>query len=202
MSILTILKYPDQLLRETSLPVTVFDETLATLADDMRETMLAAPGAGLAAPQVGELLRLIVADVSAEGEEWGTRVVTLCNPEIVASTGKILYEEGCLSVEDFKAMVSRFEGVTVKAADIKGEPVELTVSGKPAVVLQHEIDHLDGVIFVDRLSQLKREKYHKHLSRVLRNAKKDEEEKKDEKKKEAGRPGQDLGRPGRKRWAF
>ena len=148
--------------------MTDFDESLALLAADMRETMLAAPGAGLAAPQIDRRVRLIVAEFSDEGEEYGTNVLTLANPEIIEREGAQIYEEGCLSVEDLTAEVNRAEKILVKAQSVSGEPFLVEAEGRKAVILQHEIDHLDGVLFIDHLSRLKREVYHKRLKKGKR----------------------------------
>ncbi len=165
---LAILKYPDPRLREKSNEVTNFDESLQALAAEMRQTMLAAPGAGLAAPQVGHLLRLIVIDGTEEGEEYGQKVITLVNPEIVAGSGEQIYEEGCLSVIDLSAQVTRLNEVKVKAQDLSGKPFVLEAQGRQAVILQHEIDHLNGVLFLDHLNAAKRDMYKRRLKKMKR----------------------------------
>jgi peptide deformylase len=125
------------------------------LIDNMAETMYAAPGLGLAANQVGALQRLIVFDVSHK--EGGPRKLqVVLNPRIVAKEGEILYEEGCLSVPDFSAEVRRHAKVLVEGLDREGKPIEITGEGLLAIVLQHEIDHLNGVLFIDHISRLKR----------------------------------------------
>ncbi|MDR2199692.1 MAG: peptide deformylase [Deltaproteobacteria bacterium] len=170
MSVLKILKYPDPLLRETSRPVTVFDARLRRLASDMTDTMLDAPGAGLAAPQVGELQRLIVIDDrdDSEEEEYGSKNLALVNPVIVRGEGSREEKEGCLSVEDLKALVERFDLVEVEYQDLAGEPRRLTAGGHKAVIVQHEIDHLNGILFLDHLSPLTRELYLKSLKKKKR----------------------------------
>ncbi|MDR0311367.1 MAG: peptide deformylase [Acidobacteriota bacterium] len=153
--LMTILKYGAPSLREISQPVEKFDEDLEKLAADMFETMYAAPGIGLAAPQVGVNIRLIVIDIR-DGDESAGRKLILCNPRITASEGTQEGDEGCLSVPDFMEHVKRPMKVAIEAQNIKGEPFELTGEGMLARAICHEIDHLDGVMFVDRVSPLKR----------------------------------------------
>ena len=169
MAILLILKYPDPRLRMISDPITTFDEALAEFAEDMMATMLAAPGAGLAAPQVGRLSRMIVADWTEPDEEYGSRVITLVNPVIVASEGLQTYDEGCLSVTDLSAAVDRAETIEIEAQDLGGRPMTIVAEGRKAVIAQHEIDHLDGVLFLDHISRLRRDIYNK---KILKAAKK------------------------------
>ncbi|MDR1871176.1 MAG: peptide deformylase [Deltaproteobacteria bacterium] len=170
MAILPILKYPDARLRNISSPIVTFDEALASLDQDMRETMLNAPGSGLAAPQVNRLLRIIVIDDSAPDEDYGSRVLTLVNPKIVNAAGELVYREGCLSVLDLQAEVRRAEEVTVEAQDIAGQNFTITAKGRKAVILQHEIDHLDGVLFVDRVSRLIKDMYLKKRRKFQKQA--------------------------------
>ena len=151
---MTILKYGAPSLRENSLPVEKFDSDLEKLTTDMFETMYAAPGVGLAAPQVGVNIRLIVIDISG-GKESDKKII-LCNPRIIASEGKQDGEEGCLSVPDFCEQVTRPLKVAIEAQDIKGESILIEGDGLLARAICHEIDHLDGVMFVDHLSPLKR----------------------------------------------
>jgi peptide deformylase len=166
MAILPILKYPNPILREISNEIDVFDEDLTQLASDMRETMVSARGIGLAAPQVGKLIRLIIVDNSIPDDPPGTTVLALVNPEIVESIGQQFFEEGCLSVVDYKAPVKRAMTIKVKALDLNGQPMTLELEGYRAVITQHEIDHLDGILFIDHLSRLKRSMYHKRVSRI------------------------------------
>ncbi|MDR2339270.1 MAG: peptide deformylase [Deltaproteobacteria bacterium] len=164
MSIMPILKYPDPLLRKISEPVTEFDEGLAMLAADMKETMLAAPGAGLAAPQVGVLKRLILIDDRDDPEEdYGSKVLALVNPEITHYEGAQCDKEGCLSVVDLSADVNRHDLVVVAYHDLEGNPRTIKARGHKSVILQHETDHLDGVLFLDHLTPLRREIYVKSL---------------------------------------
>lgn len=170
MAILPILKYPDPKLKEKSKPVESFDQALKALAADMAETMLEAPGAGLAAPQVGRLMRLIVIAGAENDEDFDERVITLVNPRIVWSGGEQVYEEGCLSVDDYHEKVIRAKEVEVEAQDLDGRPLNLKAEGRRAVILQHEIDHLDGILFLDHISQLKRDIYKRKLKKMAREA--------------------------------
>lgn len=168
MTILPILKYPDPLLKEKSQPVEVFDQELAELAADMAETMLDAPGAGLAAPQIGCLKRLIVIAGAENDESFDERVMVLVNPRITWSGGELVYEEGCLSVVELNEKVIRAAEVELEAQDLEGRPIHLKADGRRAVILQHEIDHLDGILFLDHLSQLKRDIYKRRLKKLLK----------------------------------
>jgi peptide deformylase len=163
MPVRPILKYPDARLRKKSEPVTAFDQDLRDLARDLAETMLAVPGAGLAAPQVGVPRRLIVVAGAENDEDFDDRVLVLANPRLVRAEGEQVYDEGCLSVRDLQEKVVRAAEVTVSFQDLEGQPRELEADGRRAVILQHEIDHLDGVLFLDRLSRLKRELYQGRL---------------------------------------
>jgi peptide deformylase len=152
MAILTILEYPDPRLNRVAQPVTVFDERLQQLVHDMRETMYAAPGVGLAATQVDVHQRVIVLDVSEERDALRVFV----NPEIVwASDEEVSCEEGCLSVPGIYDQVRRPARVRVRAHDVQGKPFELDCEDTLAVCVQHEIDHLNGTVFVQHLSLLK-----------------------------------------------
>ena len=166
MAIRTILKFPDPGLREKAKPVSAFDEDLRLLAVDLAETMLAAPGAGLAAPQVGVLQRVIALAGAENGEDFDDRVLVLVNPELTRAEGEQLYEEGCLSVQDLYEQVKRAAEVTVAFQDISGRPLEISAEGRRAVILQHEIDHLDGVLFLDHISRLKRDIYKRKLNKL------------------------------------
>ncbi len=167
MAILDIITYPDPFLKTQTRPVENVDDTIRKLIDDMTETMYAAPGVGLAATQVGAVHRILVYDISPPEIEDGLQV--LINPEIVDQGGTQLSEgEGCLSVPDFRADVNRYEWVRVTARDIEGRPITIEDSGLHAIVLQHEIDHLDGVLFIDRISALKREMYKRRVKKQLK----------------------------------
>jgi peptide deformylase len=150
-----IVKYPDKILQTKAEPVTEFDAKLEKLVDDMFESMYAAKGIGLAAPQIGIGKRLTVIDLSS-GERPEEKLV-LINPQITGGEGKQYEEEGCLSLPDIRDKVRRAAKSTVRAQDAKGEWFEVTGEELLARALQHEIDHLDGVLFIFRLSQLKRE---------------------------------------------
>jgi peptide deformylase len=172
MPVRRILKYPDARLREKSEPVTVFDQDLRALAQDLAETMLDVPGAGLAAPQVGVFQRLIVVAGAENHEDFDDRAMILVNPRLIRAEGEQLYNEGCLSVLDFHDQVRRAAEVTVAFQDLEGRDQELEADGRRAVILQHEIDHVDGVLFLDHLSRLQREIYKRRL-RKLRKAEDD-----------------------------
>ena len=154
MAIRTILRYPDKRLRNKALPVTAFDDSLRALVDDMAETMYAAPGVGPAAPQIGVSLRLFVIDIAGEDEPSDLKV--FINPTFTAKQGEIAWEEGCLSFPGIHEEIERAEKVTVRAQDVHGNFFEVTADGLLAVALQHEYDHLEGTLMVDRVSLLKR----------------------------------------------
>jgi len=164
MSLLRIHHYPDPVLKQTAAPVTEFDAGLRRLASDMLETMYAAPGVGLAAPQVGVSRRLIVLDCSPKDAPLAPLVAI--NPEIVTREGECCEEEGCLSVPEFYAKVVRSEKVRVRFQELDGTPREIEAEGLWAICFQHEIDHLDGVLFVDRLSPLKRSLFRKKYQKI------------------------------------
>jgi peptide deformylase len=164
MAVLSICKLPDPVLRREAKEIADINGNLQRLVDDMAETMYAAPGLGLAANQVGELKRLIVFDV-ANKEGGQRRLQVVLNPCIVDAEGEITHEEGCLSVADFAAEVRRHAKVLVKGRDREGKPIEITGEGLLAVVLQHEIDHLNGVLFIDHISRLKRGLYLRRLKK-------------------------------------
>ncbi len=164
MSTLDILQYPDERLRHVARPVDAVDEDVRTLADDMVETMYAAQGIGLAATQVGVDLRVCVIDISDGKDD----PLVFVNPEILARDGEQETEEGCLSIPDVFEKVRRARSVTVRALGRDGEPFELAAEGMLAVVIQHEIDHLDGRLFLDHLSLLKRQRIDKRLAKQRR----------------------------------
>ena len=154
MSILEIIEYPDPRLTQQCAKVTDFDEHLKKLADDMVETMYVAPGVGLAAPQVGITIRLLVSDPSHSDEP--SELYIMVNPVILKREGSFIWEEGCLSVPGVFEEVNRANWIQVSYQDLDGNVCLKEFSGFPAVVIQHEMDHLDGIVFVDRLSRLKR----------------------------------------------
>jgi peptide deformylase len=154
MAIRTILRYPDKRLRNKAEPVGVVDDAVRQLCDDMAETMYAAPGVGLAAPQIGVSKRIFVIDIANEGEPSQLR--TFINPEIIAREGEAVWEEGCLSFPGIHEEIERAAKVTVRALDLQGNTFELHAEGLLAIAVQHENDHLDGALMVDRVSLLKR----------------------------------------------
>ncbi|MCM2322235.1 MAG: peptide deformylase [Oligoflexia bacterium] len=182
MAKLKIFKFPDLVLAKKAVPIPRVEKALHKLADDMLETMYVSPGVGLAANQVGLLDRILVIDADYEMEELpegteppaGAEVVNgalirnkkpriIINPEIILREGNILFEEGCLSVPEFTAEVKRSEKLKLKYQDIDGLTRTLDAEGLLAIVIQHEIDHLDGKLFIDRLSPLKKEMVRKRL---------------------------------------
>jgi len=166
MPILDILHYPDPRLRNRAEPVPAVDDDIRRLADHMLETMYEAPGIGLAATQVNVPKRVVVIDVS----EHRDSPMTLVNPEILESRGSVETEEGCLSVPGIYDSVRRAEWVRWRALDRDGRPFELESDGLLAVCVQHEIDHLNGRLFIDRLSQLKRRRIRKRADKRQRQA--------------------------------
>ena len=166
MALLEILKYPDPRLSKMARPVSNVTDATVQLISDMLETMYAAPGVGLAATQVGVLQRIVVLDVDHENPR--TNVYKLVNPFITHSEGQLVWEEGCLSVVDFTAEVRRAEHVQVVALDEHGKERRIEAEGLLAVALQHEIDHLDGKLFIDRISRLKRDLYTRRRRKMLR----------------------------------
>ena len=164
MAILNILHFPDPRLRNVAKPVAQVDDAIRRVLDDMLETMYQAPGIGLAATQVNIAKRLVVIDIS-EGKD---QPLFLVNPEILARDGVEEMEEGCLSVPGFFEKVTRADSVKVRALGRDGQPFELDAEGLLAVCIQHEIDHLDGKLFVDYLSGLKRQRIRKKLEKQQR----------------------------------
>ena len=181
MALLPILTYPDPELRKEAREVEAVDDELRQLLDDMAETMYAAPGVGLAATQVGRLVRALVMEIPAPDEEGhspggaatpdGTRVhglIALVNPKIVEASGELFpWEEGCLSVPGIFEEVKRPEHIRVEALDHEGQPIAFEATGLPAVAVQHEIDHLDGVLFIDRLPPVKRRLVKKRIDKAI-----------------------------------
>ena len=168
----TILHYPDKRLREKGKKVEAVTPELKQLIDDMAETMYAAPGVGLAAPQVGESKRIIVLDT--DHEQPGKHLLKLINPQVVEAEGKIVWEEGCLSVIDYTADVERAAHVLVRAWTPDEKEIEIEADELLAVALQHEIDHLDGKLFIDRISRIKRELYKRKLKKLIKEGKADD----------------------------
>lgn len=159
MALLNVLVYPDSRLRNVAEAVTVFDDKLKKLSEDMAETMYDAPGIGLAAIQVNVKKRIIVVDISEEQNN----LMTLVNPIIIEKDGEQVFNEGCLSVPEYYAEVARAEHIVLEAQDIDGKKQTIEADGILAVCIQHEIDHLDGKVFVDYLSLAKRERVRKKM---------------------------------------
>ncbi len=182
MALRRILTYPESFLRTKSEPVRNITGDTVKLIDDMVQTMYAAPGVGLAAPQLGIGERIIVLDVgdpeddddlpseeaAAAAREPGRKLIRLINPHVAESEGEIVWEEGCLSVIDLRADVVRAARILIKGWDLDQREVEFEAEGLLAVALQHEIDHLEGRLFIDHLSPLKRELYIKRVRKALR----------------------------------
>lgn len=169
MAVRNIVRYPDLILKQACLPVTAVTGETVRLIRDMVDTMYAAPGVGLAAIQVGVLQRIIVVDI--DHEEPGKKLLKLINPEIRRAEGEVIWEEGCLSVVGFTAEVKRAARVEVVALDENEREVRIEADGLLSVALQHEIDHLDGKLFIDRISRLKRELYTRRLKKMRRTGK-------------------------------
>jgi peptide deformylase len=167
MTILKIITYPDPFLKKKTKPVENINDDIKKLIKDMADTMYEAPGVGLAAIQVGEDRSIIVFDPEADKENRPYQV--LINPEIVSTEGEFLSEnEGCLSVPEFRSDVKRAEFAVVTGLDIQGNPVRMEAQGILSVILQHEIDHLNGILFIDRISSLKRGIYKRKVKKQLK----------------------------------
>lgn len=162
MAVLEVLIYPEENLAKVCAPVEKIDDELNTFIDDMFDTMYEHEGIGLAAPQVNVLSRVITIDI--EGDKQNQLV--LINPEIIASSGETGIEEGCLSIPGCRALVPRKEKLTVKALNRKGEEFTLEADGLLAICIQHEIDHLNGVLFVDHISALKRQRFKEKMMKL------------------------------------
>lgn len=168
MALREIRTYPDPVLRNKTSPVDRIDSTLDRLIEDMVETMHAAPGVGLAANQVGVPLQLAVIDLSSrEDEEQRHPLLIIINPEILSLEGSVIEEEGCLSIPDYAEKVKRAARVKVRAQDRKGKQFEIEAEGLMAKALQHEIDHLNGLLFVDKLSPLKKSLFRRRFKKTL-----------------------------------
>lgn len=165
MAIKKILTYPNPVLRQKVERVINFDDSLKELATDLAETMYDAPGSGLAANQIGECVSVIVINISSESEE--KKHLILVNPEIIDKEGAQVDDEGCLSVIDLTARVKRYQKLIVRTQDIEGKIWEFSADDFLARVIQHEVDHLNGILFIDHLSSLKRALYKKKLKKIL-----------------------------------
>ena len=163
MALLEIKKYPEKILAQKTEPVKEFTLELQKLIDDMVETMYAAPGAGLAANQVGVSKQVLVIDVNMAEEK--IPLIVLINPEIVYIEGESEFEEGCLSLPGYVTVVKRAEKVKVKGLDRNGKPVEVEGTGLLSRALQHEIDHLNGILLIDRIGRLRKEFFKKRFAR-------------------------------------
>lgn len=164
MAVLKVLSFPDKRLRTKAKSVESVDDSVRAIMDDMLETMYDAPGIGLAATQVDIHQQIVVIDISEEKDS----PLYLVNPEITAKSGKEISEEGCLSVPEYYAEVERAETVTVSALGHDGKPFELEAEGLLAVCIQHELDHLQGKLFVDYLSPLKQQRVRKKLEKMAK----------------------------------
>ena len=174
MAIRDIVKLPDPILRKNSAPIETVDADVRALLDDMLETMYEAPGIGLAAVQVGVLKRIITVDICRDEETEEHNPIFLVNPEIVdQSDERSVYEEGCLSIPDYFAEIERPATIRVRYVDYDGKRQELEADGLLATVIQHEVDHLDGTLFIDHLSKLKRDLVVRKFTKAARQADKD-----------------------------
>lgn len=165
----TVLAYPDKRLKQASQPVVQFDTTLHTLLDDMYDTMIGRNGVGIAAIQVGEPLRALIINLpDEEGEQHRSNLLEVINPEILQASGTIRYNEGCLSVPEYYDDVDRYDQITVRYQNRTGEAITQEASGFLAVAFQHEMDHLEGTLFIDRISILKRKKFDKEYKKLAK----------------------------------
>jgi peptide deformylase len=168
MALREVLQFPDPRLKRVSEPIGEITDALRALAQDMCEVMYDEPGIGLAAPQVGEAVRLIVVDTEWADEGGEKSPLVVVNPTLADPEGKVVWTEGCLSVPDFNADVERAERITLRGLDLEGRELEERAEGLRAVCFQHEVDHLDGILFIDRISRLKRSLYVKKRKKQLR----------------------------------
>jgi len=168
MALLKILTYPDPFLEKVTQPVTEINDEVQSIVEDMAETMYEAPGVGLAAIQAGIDKSIIVYDPESDVEKRDFKV--LINPKITISNGEMTSEnEGCLSVPDYRSNVKRYESVVVEALDRNGSQLKIEAEGLLSIIMQHEIDHLNGILFIDRISALKRQLYKKKRLKALKN---------------------------------
>ncbi|MES3038877.1 MAG: peptide deformylase [Bdellovibrionota bacterium] len=198
MGILEILTFPDPRLREVSKAVTKFDDSIKQLAADMVETMYAAKGIGLAAPQVGQLFRMLVVDTRPRDESGSrynyeemtelekkiTQPLVIINPVIIKGDGKTTFDEGCLSVPGFYETVERFEKIQLQYQDVNGNKHVLETDGLLAICLQHEMDHLEGKLFIDHISFMKSKKIKDQIKKFGYPTKDDKDDEKENTKKE------------------
>jgi peptide deformylase len=169
MALREVLKFPDKRLREVSTPIDEITDEIRQLALDMCDVMYDEPGIGLAAPQLGEGVRLIVVDTDWNSEGGERNPLILINPELSEPEGQILWTEGCLSVPELESEVKRAERIRLRALDLDGKELDIQAESLQAVCFQHEVDHLDGVLFIDHISRLKRTRYvHKRKKQLQR----------------------------------
>ena len=166
MALLDICTYPDPVLRQKAECVKNIDKGVQCLIDDMIDTMYDAPGVGLAANQVGRPLSVMVVDIQREECEYG--LIVLINPELVSAQGEITYEEGCLSVPDYFASVKRHGEIMVRGLDRDGKTIQIAANGLLAIALQHEMDHLEGKLFIDRISPIARDIFKRRWKKKLK----------------------------------
>ena len=167
MALREVVQFPDPRLKKVSEPITEVTEEIRELARDMIDVMYDEPGIGLAAPQVGAPIRMFVIDTEWSDESIGRHPTVVLNPEISNREGRITWDEGCLSVPDYNAVVERDASITLHGVDLDGQPIEERADGLRAVCIQHEVDHLDGILFIDRISRLKRSLYVKKRKKQL-----------------------------------
>ncbi len=167
MALRDVLQFPDPRLKKISEPVGEVTDEIRELARDMIDVMYDEPGIGLAAAQLGVSIRMFVIDTEWSDEEIGQHPRVVINPEIADREGRITWEEGCLSVPDYNAVVERDATITLRGTDLDGKPIEERAEGLRAVCIQHEVDHLDGILFIDRISRLKRSLFVKKRKKQL-----------------------------------
>ena len=171
MALLTVHSFPDPVLKQKALPVKEFDEKLAELADNMLETMYEERGIGLAAVQVGVLKQLVVVDLKSGEEDISLREPRVfVNPHIVERSGEMISEEGCLSVIEYRAEIKRAESIKLEFQDLQGESRTMEAEGLLSICIQHELDHLQGILFIDHLPMLKQKMVKKRLAKLAREA--------------------------------
>ena len=171
MAILKVISYPNELLRQKSSPVETFDSALHQILDDMYDTMQERRGVGLAAIQVGIPKRILLVQIPREDDQqYKEDLLEIINPVITQSSGEIFWNEGCLSVPGFYEDVKRFQFISLTYQDRFGEKKTLELEGFKAVAIQHEMDHLEGILFIDRLSLMKRKKFEKEFKRLQKNS--------------------------------
>ena len=170
---LTIVEYPDKRLRQISKEVTTFDTKLHALLDAMNPMMIDTNGIGLAAIQVGYAIRVLTLNIpDEEGEQHPENLLEIINPVVIDKSGETLYQEGCLSVPKFYEDIKRFEKISIHYQDRDGKKMQIDADGLLAIAIQHEMDHLEGILFIDKLSYAKRKKFEKEYKKMLKERKK------------------------------